>query len=212
MTITASGRADLAPPGTPADRMLTATLFVAPVLMLGAEAMYAFQGWHSGAAGVLHVLAAIGFGILVLRVATWLPGGSWLTTGLLFTAIAGAIGNAAYGFESIHESFGDMPLVDRSGAAILIKPLGLLFPLSLILVAAAVRRLGHRAPAAALLLAAVLWPVAHIANIAPLAVVVNVILVVAFGTAASWAGTAHGSRPSLAETSLLDREPDNGRN
>lgn len=195
MTTTTAGtttadRATLAPVDSPADRMLTAALIVAPVLMLGADALYAFQGWHSGSAGVVHVVAAIGYGILVLRFATWAPGGSWLTTALLFTAVAGAIGNAAYGFEAIHESFGDMALVDRSGAAIVIKVHGQLFPLSLALVALSIRRLGHRWPAAVVLLAAVLWPVAHIANIAPLAVAVNVLLVVALGTSVSWAPTA----------------------
>ena len=185
MTIATTDRPALAPPGTPADRMLTASLVVAPILMLGADALYAFQGWDSGSAGVLHVLAAIGYGVLVLRVATWVPGGSWLTTGLVASAIAGAIGNAAYGLEAIHESFGDTALVDRAGAATLIKPLGLLFPLGLALVAAALQRVGHRAPAAAVLVAALLWPVAHIANIAPLAVGVNVLLVVALGTRTS---------------------------
>jgi hypothetical protein len=186
MTIATHDRAALAPAGTPADRMLTAALVVAPVLMLGADALYAFQGWDSGTAGVVHVLAAIAYGILVLRVATWVPGGSWLTTGLLFTAVAGAIGNAAFGLEAIHQSFGDTPLVDREGAAALIKPLGLVFPVSLLLVAFAIRRLGHRVPAAAVLAAAVLWPVAHIANIAPLAIAVNVVLVVALGAGTSW--------------------------
>ena len=185
MAFTTNERAAFAPGGTSTDRMLTAALVLAPVLYLAADAVYAFQGWDSGIAGVLQVLGAIGYGILVLRVATWIPGGSWLTTGLVLTAVAGAVGNAAYGFEAIHESFGDTALVDRDGAAILIKPLGLLFPLSLALVAVAMHRLGRRGPAVAVLVAAVLWPVAHIANIAPLAVAVNVVLVVALGSSAS---------------------------
>lgn len=176
----------LAPAGTPADRMLTAALVVAPLLYLAADTLYAFQGWDSGIAGVIHVLGAIGYGVVVIRFAACLPGGSWLAAGLLLTAIAGAVGNAAYGFEAIHQSFGDMALVDRSGAAILIKPLGLLFPASLALVALAAERLGHRVPAVAVLIAAVLWPVAHIANIAVLAVAVNVLLVVALGTSTAW--------------------------
>jgi hypothetical protein len=193
MTSAAADRHVRAPIGTPTDRMLTAALIVAPVLMLGADALYAFQGWDSGAGGAVHVLAAIGYGILVLRFATWIPSDSWLTTGLVFTAVSGAIGSAAYGFEAIHQSLGDMALVDRSGAAVVIKPLGLLFPLALVLVALAMQRLGHRWPATAVLLAAVLWPVAHIANIAPLAVVVNVVLVVALGTSTSWTpGVAPG--------------------
>lgn len=181
MTVAASDRTVLAPPGTPADHLLSASLVVAPILMLGADALYAFRGWDNGAAGVLHVLAAVGYGIVVLRFTTWVPGGSWLTAGLLFTAVAGAIGDAAYGFEAIHQSFGDLALVDRSGVAILIKPLGLLFPLSLALVALALRRLGRRAHAVVMLVAAVLWPVAHIANIGALAIAVNVLLVVILG-------------------------------
>lgn len=186
MSIPTDRSVALAPAGTPADRMLTAALVVAPLLYLAADTLYAFQGWDSGIAGVIHVLGAIGYGVVVLRFATSIPGGSWLTTGLLFTAIAGAVGNAAYGFEAIHQSFGDMALVDRGGAAILIKPLGLLFPASLALVALAVERLGHRVPAVAVLIAAVVWPVAHIANIAVLAVAVNVLLVVALGTTTAW--------------------------
>lgn len=182
------GPPELAPPGSLADQVLTAALVVAPVLYLAADSTYAFQGWDSGTAGVLHVLGAIGYGLLVLRVAIWLGGGSWLTTGLLFTAVAGAIGNAAYGFEAIHQSVGDVPLVDRGGAAVLIKPLGILFPLSLALVALAFRRWGHGWCAAAVLVAAVLWPVAHIGNIAALAVAVNVVLVVALSSTMAWAG------------------------
>src|SRR4051812_22515878 len=101
MTMTIYEGATLAPAGTPADRMLTAALVVGPVLCLAADSVFAFRGWDSGAGGVLLVLGAIGYGILVLRVATWVPGGSWLTVGLLFTAVAGAIGAAAYGFEAI---------------------------------------------------------------------------------------------------------------
>jgi hypothetical protein len=189
MAIATDNRTVLAPPGSPTDRMLTAALVIAPVVFLAADVVYAVQGWDSGTAGVLHVLGAIAYGVLLLRVATWVPGGSWLNTGLVFTAVAGAIGNAAYGFEAIHQSFGDTPLVDRSGAAILIKPLGLLFPIALALVALTMYRLRHRRHAAAVLVAAVLWPVAHIANIAPLAVGVNVVLVVALGTSIAWSAS-----------------------
>ena len=111
--------------GTPTDRMLTATLLVAPVLLLAADTLYAVQGWDDPVAGVLHVLGAVAYGLVVLRVAAWLPGGSGLAAALVLTAVAGAIGNAAYGFDAIHQSLGDVSLVDQGGAAILIKPLGL---------------------------------------------------------------------------------------
>jgi hypothetical protein len=67
--------------------------------------------------------------------------------------------------------------VDQPGAANLIKPLGLFFPLALALVAAALIRLGTRWQGIVVLVAALGWPVAHIGNIAPLAVTVNVLLV-----------------------------------
>jgi hypothetical protein len=73
-------------------------------------------------------------------------------------------------------------LVDRGGAANLIKPLGLFFPLSLLLIAAAIHRLGHRWQAVIVLVAGLARPAAHTGNIAQLAVAVNVALLVALGS------------------------------
>ncbi len=167
--------------GSPTDRTLTVSLFVAPLLYLAADTLYAVAGWDSAAAGVLHVLGAIAYGLVVLRIATWLPSDSGLAAALFITGVAGAVGNAAYGFEAIHQSFGDVALVDRGGAAVLIKPLGLLFPLSMLLVSWALQRLHHRLPAALVLVGAIGWPIAHIANIGAVAVAVNLLFVIAFG-------------------------------
>ena len=57
----------------------------------------------------------------------------------------------------------------------------LFFPLSFALVAVALIRLGRRWQGVLVLVAMIAWPVAHIGDIAVLAVVVNVVLVVAFG-------------------------------
>jgi hypothetical protein len=100
---------------------------------------------------------------------------------VITAGLVGMAGNVAYGFDTIHMSLGDTALVDQAGAANLIKPLGLFFPLSLALVAFAVARLGHRWQGTLVLVAAIAWPVAHIGNIAILAVLVNVALVIAFG-------------------------------
>lgn len=169
---------------SPTDRMLTASLLIAPLLYLMTDTIYAVEGWTNPAAGVLHVLGAIGYGLVVLRVAAWLPSRSVLGAVLVLAAIAGSVGNAAYGFETIHQSLGDTPLVDRTGAAALIKPVGLMFPLSLALVAFGLKQLGRRLPAALVLVAAIGWPIAHIANLGALAVLVNVVLVVALGLVA----------------------------
>jgi hypothetical protein len=169
---------------TPTDRVLTATLVVAPLLYLAADTMYAMNGWTDATAGVLHVLGATAYGLVVLRVATWLPRSSALAAWLFVTAVAGSIGNAAYGFDAIHQSLGDTALVDGTGAATLIKPFGLLFPISLALAAWGLQQLHHRWEARFVLLAAVAWPVAHIANLGPLAVATNVVLVIALGSLA----------------------------
>jgi hypothetical protein len=174
-------------PATPTERLLTGSLLVAPVIYLAADSTYAARGWDSAGGGVLHVLGAIAYGFVVLRVASWLPRDSRLAAWILLTGLVGLVGNAAYGFEAIHMSLGDTQLVDQPGAANLIKPLGLFFPLSFALVAAALIRLGHRWQGVLALVAMAAWPVAHIGNLAVVAVPLNIALVVAFGSLI-WAG------------------------
>lgn len=177
---------------TPTERLLTGALLVAPLIYLAADSTYAARGWDDPTAGVLHVIGAIGYGFIVLRVASWLPRESRLATAILLTGLIGLVGNAAYGFEAIHVSLGDTPLVDQSGAANLIKPLGLFFPLSFALVAVALVRVGHRWQGLLALVAILAWPVAHIGNISAVAVPVNVALVVAFGSLV-WARAGESS-------------------
>jgi hypothetical protein len=167
---------------TPTERLLTGSLTVAPLIYLAADATYAARGWQDPAAGVLHVLGAIAYGFVVLRVAGWLPAESTLGAAILLTGLIGLAGNVAYGFETIHMSLGDVQLVDQPGAANLIKPLGLFFPLSFALIALALARLGRRWQGVVVLAAMIAWPIAHIGNIAAVAVPVNVALVVAFGS------------------------------
>jgi hypothetical protein len=167
---------------TPTDRLLTAALLVAPVVYLAADSTYAARGWDDATAGVLHVLGAIAYGFVVLRIASWLPRESKLGMWILLTGIIGLVGNAAYGFEAIHMSLGDTQLVDQHGAANLIKPLGLFFPISFALISVALIKLGHRWQGRLALVAMIAWPVAHIGNISAVAVPVNVALVIAFGS------------------------------
>lgn len=167
---------------SPTDRVLSASLVIAPLMYLVADSTYAARGWTDAAAGVIHVLAAVAYGLVPLRVAAWLPRGSRLAAVVVVTGLIGMAGNVAYGFETIHLSLGDIQLVDQPGAANLIKPLGLFFPLSFALVAAALVRLGQRWQGAVVLIAIIGWPIAHIANIATAAVPVNIALVVALGS------------------------------
>jgi hypothetical protein len=179
---------------TPTARLLRGSLLVAPLLTLAADSTYAAKGWEDATAGVLHVLGAIAYGFVVLAVASRLSPASRLAAAVLLVGLVGMAGNVAYGFDAIHTSFGDVQLVDRDGAANLIKPLGLCFPLWLLLSAAALQGVGRRWQAATILVAAVAWPVGHIANIAEVAVPVNVLLLVAFGSLALEQGAGrHGA-------------------
>lgn len=96
----------------------------------------------------------------------------------------GAAGDVAYGFNTIHVSLGDTDLVDATGAAVLIKPLGLCFPLTLLLGAAVLRRIAPSWAVALIAASAIAWPVAHIANVGWLALAVNAALVAAFSAVA----------------------------
>jgi hypothetical protein len=182
MTATASPTMRRPPATTPTDRLMTAALLVAPLVYLAADTTYAATSWRNPTAGVLHVIAATAYGLVVLGVAAWLPRESLLATMIIVTGVIGLAGNVAYGFDTIHMSLGDVALVHQPGAANLIKPYGLFFPLSVALTAWGLARLSHRWQASLILVAAVLWPIAHIADIAWLAVMVNVALVVGFGT------------------------------
>ncbi|MEV4132145.1 hypothetical protein AB0J72_08260 [Dactylosporangium sp. NPDC049742] len=171
-----------APPATPVDRVLTAALFVAPVIYLIADVLYAVRGWDDPLAAVFHVLGATAYILLMLRLVAL--GRGALAAVLLVVGALGAAGNVAYGFNTIHVSLGDTDLVAASGAATLIKPLGLFFPLTLLLGAAVLRRTQPLWTVVLLAVASLAWPVAHIANIGWLAVAVNAALVATFAAVA----------------------------
>ena len=53
-------------------------------------------------AGILHVIGPTAYGLVVLRVAAWLPRESRLAMMIIVTGIIGLAGNVAYGFDTIH--------------------------------------------------------------------------------------------------------------
>ncbi|GLY93248.1 hypothetical protein [Actinoplanes sp. NBRC 103695] len=176
---------------TPLERLLTGSLVVAPAVYLIADLLYATRGWDDPAAAVVHVLGAVGYTLVMVRLATL--GHGVLAAILLVAGAFGAAGDVAYGFNTIHVSLGDTNLVDATGAATLIKPLGLCFQLSLLLGAVVLRPNAPAWTVALLGVSALAWPVAHIANIGWLAVLVNVALVAAFGAVAASLRTTTGS-------------------
>jgi hypothetical protein len=167
---------------TPLQRLLTASLVVAPAIYLIADLLYATRGWDDPTAAVVHVLAAVGYTLVMVRLVTL--SNDNLAAVLLVVGAFGAAGDVAYGFNAIHVSLGDTDLVDATGAAVLIKPLGLCFPFTLLLGAAVLRRIAPTWTVALLAVSAIAWPVAHIANIGWLAVSVNATLVAVFSAVA----------------------------
>ncbi|GIE77414.1 hypothetical protein Aph02nite_33640 [Actinoplanes philippinensis] len=168
---------------TPLQRLLTGSLLVAPAVYLVADLLYATRGWDDPLAAVVHVFGAVGYTVVMIRLATL--GEGPLAAALLVVGVFGAAGDVAYGFNTIHVSLGDTDLVDATGAAVLIKPLGLCFPLTLLLGAQMLRRRVPVGVAALVAVAALVWPVAHIANVGWLAVLVNLALTGAFGASAA---------------------------
>ncbi|MBB5868086.1 hypothetical protein F4553_001465 [Allocatelliglobosispora scoriae] len=168
---------------TPLGRLLTASLLVAPAIYLIADLLYATRGWDDPTAAVAHVLGAVGYTVVMVRLVTL--GNGRLAAVLLIVGALGAAGNVAYGFNTIHVSIGDTDLVDATGVAVLIKPLGLCFPLTLLLGAVVLRGVAPTWTAALLAASAIVWPVAHIANIGWLAVAVNAALVAVFSAVAA---------------------------
>lgn len=162
---------------TPTEILLTGSLVVAPVVYLLADSLYAARGWDDADAGGVHVIGALLYGFVFLRLASWASG--WLAAGMLVSAVIGTAGNVAYGFNTIQVGLGGIDLVDTSGPGAIIKPLGLFVPLALLLGAIILRRLHRPANAALLGTAALAWPIAHIGNVTWLAVATNAVLVIA---------------------------------
>lgn len=168
--------------GSPLDRVLTIALILAPAVGLLSTVLYATRGWDDSIAGVVHVIAALLGALLVVRLVTYLDRLPVLAALALLVGLVGAAGNVAYGFNTIEVSLGNVDLVDQPGAANLIKPLGLCWPLGLLLLGAGLLR-ASRVPAWVgwgIVVAAAAYPVSRIGNIAWLALIVDLVLLVCF--------------------------------
>ncbi|WP_029433000.1 hypothetical protein [Blastococcus sp. URHD0036] len=165
-------------PGTPVDRILTASLAVSSALTLLSSLLYAVNGWEDGAAAVLQIVGGVLGALAVVRLVTYLRDLPWLSAAVLVLGLAGACGVVAYGINTIAVGLGGLDLIDKSGAAAVLKPLGLFWPLALLLAGIGLLR-GRRVPSGVALgiaVAAVAFPVTRIANLAWPAVAVDVVL------------------------------------
>jgi hypothetical protein len=165
--------------GSPLDRLLTLSVPVSFGLTLVSSVLYAVRGWDDPVAALLHVLGGAVGGVAIVRLATHLGPGALPASALLLGAL-GCAGVAGYGFNTIAVGLGGVDLIEATGVAAVLKPLGLAWPAALLLVGIGLLRPGRALRLCGLgtAVAAVAFPVSRIANLGWLAVVVDVVLLV----------------------------------
>jgi hypothetical protein len=173
--------------GAPTEGLLTLSLILSPVVTLISSVLYALNGWDNGTAAAFHIAGGI-LGIpVVVRLTTYLDRVPRLAATAFAVGMAGCGGVIGYGFNTIGVSLGGVDLIDASGPATILKPLGLCWPLALILFGVALLRAG-RVPAAwgaGIVLAGVVFPISRIANLGWLAIAVDLLLLVCLAAMAA---------------------------
>lgn len=164
----------------PTERLLSASLLLAPLAYLAVDSSYAVRGWDDGPTAAMHVIAAAVYGIAALKLVTLTRGRTQAV--LLVVAILGIVGNAGVGENTMHVALGGNDLFDAQGPANVFKTMGFFFPLTFVIAAFSLR---SRTPlwwSALLILGALLFPIAHVANISWLAIADAVVMLLALGT------------------------------
>lgn len=162
----------------------------APVLMVVSTLAYLAGGdglSEGEVPGTIQIWASVAFGVASVGLARLLEGSAPRAAALLTVlGTLGAVGNAAYGMDAIQVAFFDTAEgVGESGVGPLaLRIPGLAFPLTLLLLGVLLAR-HRRVPAPAgygLALGALLLAPSRIGDIAPLALVADVVVLAALGT------------------------------
>lgn len=165
---------------TPAGRLLSASLVVGPLAFLALDCTYAARGWWDASTGAAHILVAAVYGLTAVKLVT-------LTRGrvqalLLVVAMLGIVGNAGVGDDTLHVGLGGNDLFHEGGPANLFKMMGFFFPATFLLAAVALWRRTPQWWGPLLAVGAILFPVAHVQNIAWLAILDAVVMLAALGS------------------------------
>lgn len=166
-------------PGTPIARLLNAALLLGPLAYLFLDTTYVVRGWWDAEGGALHILVAAAYGLTALRLVTLASGR--LQAVLAVVAVLGIVGNAGVGHDTLSVGLGGIDLFMEDGPANVFKTMGFFFPLTLLLGAIALRGRVPTWTRVLLSVAAVAFPVAHVNNIAWLAITDAVAVIVALG-------------------------------
>jgi hypothetical protein len=164
----------------PTQRLLNASLLLAPLAYLAVDSSYAVRGWDDGPTAAMHVIAAALYGLAAIKLATLTHGR--VQALLLVVAVLGIVGNAGVGENTMHVALGGNDLFDADGGpANVFKSMGFFFPLTFLITAFALRTRTPSWWSALLVLGVALFPIAHVANIAWLAIVDAVLMLLALG-------------------------------
>jgi hypothetical protein len=164
----------------PTERLLAASLLLAPVTYLAVDCSYAVQGWDHGPTAAAHLLAAAVYGLAALALVRLVRG--WPQAVLLVVAVLGVIGNAGVAENSLHIALGGNDLFEADGPANVFKTMGFFFPLTFVVAAVALRRRAAAWWPPLLVVGALLFPVAHVGNISWLAIIDGLVMLAALGS------------------------------
>ncbi|PUA82878.1 hypothetical protein [Nocardioides currus] len=165
-------------PTAPLGRLLDLALIAGPLCYLFLDTTYAVRGWWDGPTGALHVLAAVVYAATALRLVTMTSGRTQAVLAVI--AVLGVVGNAGVGENTVHVALGGNDLfMEDAAPANLFKSMGFFFPLTFVVAAVALRDRLPRRVWVALAAGAVLFPVAHVANISWLAVADGLLMLAA---------------------------------
>jgi hypothetical protein len=164
----------------PTRRLLDASLLLAPLAYLAIDCSYAVRGWDDGPTAALHILAAALYGLAALGLVALIRGRAQAL--LLVVAVLGLVGNAGVGQNTLHVALGGNDLFDEGGPANVFKTMGFFFPLTFLLAAWFLRRRSPWWWSPLLAVGAILFPIAHVANISWLAILDALVMLAALGT------------------------------